>query len=187
MTRSSPLLSRRYAQALLDASSDLNLGVEEIQSVLRTAVQVLEAERNLRPVLEEARVPAEARRALISTLCGGAANDHLVARLVSLLAQRGRLGLLPEIERAFTRLWHLRDHILSAEAITAVPLSPAQTETLRGAIAQASGKRVEITTGVDAGIVGGLMLRIGGRVFDGSVRARLKALRAALRQSVSAY
>jgi F-type H+-transporting ATPase subunit delta len=187
MKSSSALVSRRYAHALLDAVGDLKLDAEEIRGTLRTAAHVLAAERDLLRVLEAPQVPPAAKSALISTLCGGAGDTHLVVRLIAVLAQRGRLSLLADVEQAYARLWHLRSGVLSAEAISATPLSRVQIETLQHAVEKASGKRVEITPRVDTRVVGGVMLRIGDRIFDGSIRARLKALRATLEQAVSAY
>jgi F-type H+-transporting ATPase subunit delta len=91
-----------------------------------------------------------------------------------------RIGLLPQIEDAFGELWNARRGVVSAEAVGAVPLGEAETRALGRALEKASGHEVELRSRVDPDVLGGILVRMGGRTYDGTVRSQLKALRESL-------
>jgi F-type H+-transporting ATPase subunit delta len=74
-------------------------------------------------------------------------------------------------------LWNAHRGAVAAEAVTAVPLDEAQTRALVETLRRATGKEVELRSRTDAALLGGLVVRMAGRTYDGSVRGRLKSLR----------
>src|SRR6185503_18292867 len=100
----------------------------------------------------------------------------LLRRLLLLLAARERLDVLPDVERLYTREWNARRGVMEAEALSVLPLSDAQRGALQAALRRLSGQEVELTTALAPEILGGLVVRMEGRVYDGSVRGRLRAL-----------
>lgn len=103
-----------------------------------------------------------------------------VARLVELLVERRRVGLLPRVAEAYRRLLYARWGIVEAEVVSAVPLTEAERDALRERLEQLAGRRVELRERVDPGLLGGLVVRIGDRLYDASVRGRLERLRTQL-------
>src|SRR6185436_13465938 len=102
---------------------------------------------------------------------------ELVRRLVMLLAQRERLGVLGEVERAYAQLWNAHRGVVDAEALTVAPLGDAEQRALTAALAKLAGREVELTATVAPEILGGLVVKMDGKVYDGSVRGKLRALR----------
>jgi F-type H+-transporting ATPase subunit delta len=173
---SATAVARRYARALLD----LSVGDQDPQTVreaLAAARALLAEHTELSGALNHPAVAAESKRRLAVGVWGRPGNNALVGRLLALLAERGRIALLPAIEERFTTLWNEQRRVVSAEVVSAVPLDAAQQEALSAAVRSKTGLGVELSAAVDATLLGGLLVRMGGRTFDGSVRARLKALR----------
>lgn len=169
-------VSRRYARALLD----LSVGEQDPQGVreaLREARALLSQNTELSRALDHPAIAAESKRRLAVSIWGRPGSNVLVGRLLALLAERGRISLLPAIEEGFASLWNERRQVVSAEVVSAVPLDPAQREALSAAVRGKTGMGVELSARLDPALLGGLLVRMQGRTFDGSVRARLKALR----------
>ncbi|HEY8199545.1 MAG TPA: F0F1 ATP synthase subunit delta [Candidatus Limnocylindrales bacterium] len=103
-----------------------------------------------------------------------------VLNLIVLLLRRGRIELLPRVAQEFARLDDLDKHVIHAAATSAAPMGPDEVRALTARLEQLSGGRVELTTDVDPGILGGVMVRLGDRLIDGSVRGRLERLRTKL-------
>lgn len=172
--------ARRYARALFDLALERGQAAE-VRAALHAASATLQANHELRAVLLNPAVPSEKKKNIVTALWrerDGA--SALVARLLALLAERHRVDRLGPIEEQFTALWNAQREVVSAELVAAVPLDDAQLAGLRGAVRAATGRDVEFKTAVDARVLGGVRLTMDGRVYDGTVRARLAALRTRL-------
>ena len=102
-------------------------------------------------------------------------------RLLDLLAERDRLGMILAVAAAFTERLMKARKILPAEIVTAVPLSEANRTAITQALAKAVGSEVTITERVDPAIIGGVVAKVGSVVFDGSVTRQLERLGQRLR------
>jgi F-type H+-transporting ATPase subunit delta len=103
--------------------------------------------------------------------------------LLALLVRRGRFDLLPDLIREFRRLNRRREGIVEATVTSAAPLDPAAVDAIAAHLVDMTGQRVELSLAVDAGLLGGLQVRVGDRLIDASVRGRLERLRATLSSS----
>jgi F-type H+-transporting ATPase subunit delta len=93
------------------------------------------------------------------------------------LAAKDRVRLLPFIADAYAQADNERLGILAAEAVTATPIDETQTALLRVALQKASGRQIDLATRLDARLLGGLVVTLAGRTYDGSVRAQLATLK----------
>jgi len=167
--------ARRYARALLDVA--LEKGDSALRQDLEDLGQLYADNAQLRTMLLHPGVPAEKKTAVIAALLKGRPSD-LLQRLVVLLVQRDRVELLPLVANAYVRLWNTAKGIAAAEAVSARELDETEARAVSAAAARAlGGKQVDLRRRVDASLMGGLLLRMEGRVYDGSVRSRLRALR----------
>jgi F-type H+-transporting ATPase subunit delta len=177
-------LARRYARALLDVAlsgtKTHGTSPESLRRELQEAVALLAESRELSAVLSHPGVGAEGRKKVAAAVWGKAKASPLLRRLLELLVEHRRIGLLPQIEDAFGELWNARRGVVSAEAVGAVPLGEAETRALGRALEKASGHEVELRSRVDPDVLGGILVRMGGRTYDGTVRSQLKALRESL-------
>ena len=107
-------------------------------------------------------------------------NEQAV-NLVKLLVSNGRIGVLPEIARAYAALRAEAENTVAAEIITAAEIDARQREQFTTALQGKLGRKVELTFAVDRELVGGAVVRAGDWVVDGSVRAQLEQLVGALR------
>jgi F-type H+-transporting ATPase subunit delta len=97
--------------------------------------------------------------------------------LVLLLVRRGRIEQLPRVAAEFARLDERRQGITRATATSAMPLTDTEVRALTARLEQMTGGRIALQTDVDEGLIGGLVVRVGDRLIDGSVRGRLERLR----------
>ena len=105
-----------------------------------------------------------------------------VAKLLALLADRDRVGLLNDVVAVYhARLLEQRQ-IVKAEVRTAVPLSSDRLEALQQSLAQVTGKRVAMDVTVDPALIGGVVARIGSSIYDGSVVRQLERMKSQLAQ-----
>lgn len=167
-------LARRYARALLETAAGRGADAPlALRDELRGFAPLVSESAELRRVLAHPGVGREPRRLLLEALAERQGASPLLRRLVAVLAARDRLGLLSEIAQAYADLANAAQGVVSAEATSAVPLTDAQRRALAGAL----GDAVELRTRVDPALVGGLLVRVGGITYDGTVRTRLAALR----------
>src|SRR6185369_14014800 len=100
---------------------------------------------------------------------------------LDLLAERGRLDLLAAVAEAYARMHNAQKGVVRADVTTAVPVDAAQQAALQTALGQAAGAQaVELRAHVDPAVLGGVLVRMAGRTYDGTVRGRLSSLRARL-------
>ena len=175
MKARSPGAARRYARALLDVAVQQG-DPGALRRELASTATLLAAHKELQTALAHPTLPAEAKKRLVEAVWGRRASV-LLTRLLTLLAERGRLGLLPAIEQSFAALWNAQRGVLAAEAVSAVPLDESQKKAVAAALRQATGKDVELQARADPALLGGLVVNMAGRTYDGSVRGRLRALR----------
>jgi F-type H+-transporting ATPase subunit delta len=168
--------ARRYARALVDVAVSAGVA-ERLRPELSEAAALLGANPELARALGHPAVPVEARRRLVAAVWERRGAAPLLVKLLVLLAERGRIGLLPAIEQAFGELWNARRGVVGARAVSAVPLAKEQIEALRAALTRARGREVELAASTNPAVIGGLAVTMEGRTYDGSVRGRLQALK----------
>jgi F-type H+-transporting ATPase subunit delta len=166
--------ARRYAEAAFEVAVRDD-AVEAWRNELDTAAAIVEDDRVGR-ALANPSVPLETRIAAADTTFGRLVGPK-VMNLIGLMLRRGRIEELPRLAAEFRRLDDLRRGVTRATATSATALTPdevsALTERLEGSV---DGK-VELDTNVDPSLLGGLVVRLGDRLIDGSVRSRLERLR----------
>jgi F-type H+-transporting ATPase subunit delta len=175
-------LARRYARALLDVclAQPKDGAPEKVREDLETLAAVLQQHRELGGILQNPAVGAETKKKIATGLAAKTKATTIVRRLLDLLADRDRLFLVPQITEAFAEVWNAHRGVTAAEAISAVELPPAQTAALAAALGGVAGGEVELRSRVEPQVLGGLVVRMGGKTYDGSVRGRLSALRETL-------
>jgi F-type H+-transporting ATPase subunit delta len=171
----SRVVARRYARALLDVVQAGPGGAAEgpaaVRAALERSVSLLAENPELMRALTHPGVPGPARKKVVAAVWAQA--PEAVKRLVQLLVERDRVPLLHAITEAYAEVLG----VVEAAAVSAVELDAPQKQALSEALEKATGKGVELNTRVDASVLGGLRVSLGGRTFDGTVQAQLAALR----------
>jgi F-type H+-transporting ATPase subunit delta len=168
------VVHRTYARALYEAAHEKG-DVAAVREELADFVQAMHDVPELRAVLANPRVDRRAKAgALEGILADG---NELLRNFLRLLAEKGRIGELDEVQREFERLVAAAEGQLDVELTTAYELSEDESGTIVGQIAEASGRRVRATRSVDPALIGGIVLQVGSRRVDASVRGRIERLR----------
>jgi F-type H+-transporting ATPase subunit delta len=163
---------RRYAEAAFDIANRDDT-IEAWRRELELAGATLNDQ--LMTVLANPALPLEQRLAAAEGVFGTLSQP--VRNTIFLLIRRGRIEQLPRVVAEFVRLDERRQGITHATATSASPLTDLEVKALTARLEQMTGGRIALTTDVDASLLGGLVVRVGDRLIDGSVRGRLERLR----------
>lgn len=168
--------AKRYALAAFEIARDsgqIESWARDIQ-MARVALQ----DGALRAYLEVPKITVGRKTEGLRAALGNV--NPLVVNLLALLTSRGSLGLLPAIVDEYQTLMDAHFNREQAVVVTAVPLEQQQGERLSQQLARLLGKEVVLTARLDPEVLGGLVVRVGDRIIDGSARGRLMALRKSL-------
>ena len=165
---------RVYAEALLEAARDQGR-VEEVRRELAEFVEAVRSSPELRSLLRNPQIEAHVKGDALGAALAEA--DPLVRNVLRLLAEKGRLGEVEEIQAELERLIARAERVLALELTTAVELSDDEAAKVVGQIEQAAGRKVEATRTVDPELIGGIVIQAGSQRLDASVRGRLDQLR----------
>jgi F-type H+-transporting ATPase subunit delta len=166
--------ARRYAEAAFELASR-DSSHDAWARDLQLIAEMFSDER-VATVLDNPSIAAPARQQVLKELLGTRVSAPTF-NLVRLLVERGRADLLPAIATEYGRLVNRHAGIVEAVVTSAAPLTTEETEALRQRIESMAGARIDLRTAVDEGLIGGLTVKVGGRLLDASVRGRLERLR----------
>ena len=175
-------VARRYAGALFNAARTQGL-IDPVQQDLAVAASFLHENPSVLEALSAPRIPAERKKAALNSLIGSRLTQPLSRKFIDLMVDHGREGSLPEAAYGFSVLADEAKNILAVNVRTAAPLDADQTTRLKAKLDQITGKDTRVETVVDASLVGGLIVRIGDRILDGSVRGYLEQFGRQLREA----
>jgi F-type H+-transporting ATPase subunit delta len=172
----------RYARALFDIV--LTEGdVQQAGRELSGFAGLLAEHEPLQRVLSNPAVPAPRKRAVVEQVLARVGPiTPALGKLLLMLADRDRLGLVPHVATAYRA--RLLDHaqVVQAEVTTAVPLPADRVSALQAGLARATGRQVQIENRVDPAIIGGAVTRIGSTVYDGSITRQLEKMKDTISQ-----
>jgi F-type H+-transporting ATPase subunit delta len=169
--------ANRYARALLDVAIAEKTDVRAVERQLADIVQLFADSLPLREALHNPAIPIQKKRAVMDQLLQRIKPMPTLGKLLTLLTDRDRLVLLPDLLAAYRD--RLLDYlkIVRAEVTTAVPLSPERSNAVEQSLAAMTGRTVTLETRVDPSIIGGVVARIGSTVYDGSVTRQLEKMK----------
>jgi F-type H+-transporting ATPase subunit delta len=182
MTDARNEVAERYASAFFDLAGEENKG-EALERDMRALRAVIDESEELRALLRSPVYDAEDKRRALDAILDKLGADALTRNLIALMAQKGRLFALDGAAKAYLDMAAKARGEVSAEAISAHPLTDEQIAALRGQIEQAVGKSVNLEAKTDPSLLGGLIVKVGSRMLDSSLRTRLARLHTRLREA----
>ncbi|OYD08008.1 F0F1 ATP synthase subunit delta [Paludifilum halophilum] len=177
---SQTIVAKRYARALFQAASERKKTAEVGKEWSEVAAAV-NASKELRAWLADSVVTADQKKEVLHQLFPKL--SELPRNLLFLLIDRRREGLIQRIETEYTALVHESEGVAEAEVITAQPLKKKEEKELAKVFQQRIGKKLVITNRVDAEILGGIIVKVGDRLYDGSLSGKLDRFRKQLAES----
>ena len=167
-----------YAQAILDIVKVEGHG-DEVEDELFRFARSYESSDELRNALSDEQIPAAKRQAIVEDLLGGKVTGT-TTQLISMVVGSGRARDLPAIVDKLVARASSAKNLAVAEVRSAIPLTPDQETRLAAALANATGKQVNLKVVVDPSVLGGLVATVGDTVIDGTVRTRIEQLKSRL-------
>ena len=173
-------LAARYAAALLSLADDRK-EIDRVAGDLAELKAMIAGSDDLRALLRSPVLTREDQgRAMAAVLASAGASD-VVRRFVGLVAYNRRLFVLPRMIEEFLAELAKRRGELQAEVVAARPLSEQQQQALADAIKRAVGGKIAIDVKIDPAIIGGLIVKVGSRMIDSSLRTKLQRLPLAMK------
>lgn len=169
---------RRYAAALFNAASGAGI-VDKIESDLGLVSYTFEASPQLMDAMASPVIPDKAKHDIIRTVFGGKV-DQMTIDYLDLLVTKSREDAILQTEEEFVFLANEVRGIGTADVTVAVELDAVQQKMLIAKLAEMTGKKITLNITVDPRIIGGVIVRIGDKVIDGSVKGQLGKLRSTL-------
>lgn len=170
----------RYAGALFELASEQG-NVAEVEGDLQTFDQLLTESDDLRRLVASPVFSSDEQAAALKALAAKAGIGALATNFLGVIAKNRRLFAVPQMIKDFKSLAaHGRGEV-AAQVTTAQPLSDEQVGELKETLKRAVGKNVTLDVKVDSAILGGLIVKIGSRMVDTSLRTRLSAIRMGLK------
>ena len=167
-------LAQVYANALFEVASE-NGVIDEVREQLGQFADELDENRDLQVFLFSPYFSSQEKKDGIRKIVDGA--DERFLNFLELLAERHRMPAIFRIRRAYDALWREENKLLPVTVTSAVELDEGLVRGLGERIEEQTGKKVELTSKVDADVLGGLVLQVGNMVLDASIRNRLEQLR----------
>ncbi|MEZ5503033.1 MAG: F0F1 ATP synthase subunit delta [Halioglobus sp.] len=170
-------LARPYARAAFEYARDggqLSQWEEQLATAAAVAV-----DKGMKAVLEDPSLTSEQQARTFNEVCGDALGTP-VRNFVSVLAANKRLALLPEIHALFVQYKANQEKTVDVEVISAFDLADEARDKLAAALGSKLERQVKVRTSTDRNLLGGVLIRAGDLVIDGSVRGRLNKLAAAM-------
>jgi len=133
-------------------------------------------------MLHHPLIAQDRKKELLAQVFGGEIQSD-VQNFLFLLVEKDRASIIPNVAREFARLVDEYRRVADAEVVSAVPLTSEQTAAILQQLQASTGYTIRLQTRVDETIVGGLVIRVGDKLMDGSVATRLQTMREGLKRT----
>jgi F-type H+-transporting ATPase subunit delta len=171
-------IARPYAEAvfkLAKTSGSLPVWSEMLQLLAAIAM-----DEQIKVLIGNPKVPPKRLGELLLGICGDKLTDE-GRNFVLLLAENGRIVVLPEVSEMFEQLKTRHDGVLDAKVTSAFAMSDAQLKDLVADLEARFKRKIEAKVSIDPELIGGVKVEVGDEVLDASVRAKLEAMAVALK------
>lgn len=174
-------ISRRYAKALLSLGQDDGKYEEYGQNLIEFDEFCLK-NKEFFQVISNQLFSVEERKQVLNSVLDQSTFSDLAKNFLRLLLDKNRISALPDISSYYSRLTDEISQIVRTEVTTAKPLKEKTLEKLEQALTTFTSKKVRIEVSEDKSLIGGIVVRIGDLVLDGSIRAQLRGLQESLKR-----
>lgn len=167
----------RYARAFADVAVKHKLNPDKIMEEMDGVSRLIEGSRELRNVLANPAVSREQKLGLLDAITKRMDASRLLRNFLAVLIDQGRIANIPEVVEQFKRELDRRMGIAEARVTSARSLTAAEKKSLEKQLAEVTGKIVRATYAEDAALLGGVVVRVGSTIYDGSVHGQLQRIR----------
>jgi F-type H+-transporting ATPase subunit delta len=170
-------VSRRYARALVDAILAQKMDADIARLQLRSIVQAVHDSDDLRRVWESPAVSPTQKRAVLDAIAKQMSVVKPIRNFIAILIDNRRIKMLDEIVKQFENELDVQLGFVEAEISSARTLTPGEKRDLENRVERMTGKKVRARYSSNPELLGGVSIRVGSTIYDGSVRGQLEKMR----------
>lgn len=172
------VVSRRYAKALFAIGAAKGEAVQQTYGEQLMGLSAsIEGSPEAMRFFRDPSFSAEEKKAVLGKLVEKASLDQMVKNFCDLLADKGRVELLPAIASDYKAMMDVVSGVITGELITVSALSEERKSAIRANLEKQAGKKLELSFATDKEILGGIVLKVGDKVMDASLKAQLQILK----------
>lgn len=172
----------RYASALFELASDAGLA-DKIEADMAALSDILAESAELSSALKSPMVDADAKAGIIAALSDKAGFQTMTKNALMVAAENRRAGAFADIAAAYAKLAAAARGVVSADVTTVAKLTAKEIDALKASLKRALGREVDVRTHENPDILGGLIVQVGSRMYDSSLRTKLDGLRTAMKEA----
>ncbi|KAB3530895.1 F0F1 ATP synthase subunit delta [Alkaliphilus serpentinus] len=176
------LVAKRYSNALFEVALEINT-IDVFKEELMFISNCLKEYSQLDELLASPLIQLQEKKDLVTQIFKDGVSNEMLNFLYILLDKR-RQGYLQDITTEYVALANASKNMVSAVAITASPMKMVDLQVLEAKLSKSSGKNVQLTNQVDGDIIGGILIKMGDKVIDGTIKNRLGQLKEQLSQII---
>jgi F-type H+-transporting ATPase subunit delta len=179
------VLGSRYASSFIGVAAQSG-AIASIEKDMATLQSSLGASKELQSLLDSPVYSKDAQLNAMQEIARKAGFHQLTINFLGVLTTNGRLGILPAILFAFFREMERRHGVVEAKVVSAFPLTESQQKNLIDNLSKSTGKSVRLDLQIDKSLLGGMVVTVGSRMVDDSIKTRLNQLKQAMLGSKAA-
>jgi F-type H+-transporting ATPase subunit delta len=174
-------IAARYATAVYDLAKD-GKSVKALESDLEALQAVMADSSDFRALIQSPIYSRDEQAAAITAIAAKMKLSPIMAKTLSLMAQKRRLFVVPQLVVALRNIIAEDKGEVTADVTSAKALTKAQSDKLAKSLKASTGKTVTLNATVDESLIGGLIVKVGSRMIDTSIRAKLNSLQNAMKE-----
>lgn len=178
---SSSGVAGRYATALFEIADESG-ALDAVEGALGQLQEALNISPELNQLIKSPIVRREEQAAAMAKICDAMGIGAPVSSAIGLMAANRRLFALPQVIKGYNELLAKKRGVQAAQVVSAKPLSDAQRAALEDAIKKSVGADIALDVTVDEGLIGGLVVKVGSKMIDSSIRTKLASLKTAMKE-----
>ncbi|MBK0326348.1 F0F1 ATP synthase subunit delta [Rhodobacteraceae bacterium F11138] len=174
-------IAARYATAIFEIAQE-NKNLDGLETSLNDLASGLSDSADLRNLIQSPLISRADQEAAISAIAKKMELAPVLSQALALMAQKRRLFVVPQLISALREELALERGEVTADVVSAKALTKAQSEKLAATLKERVGKTVTINATVDESLIGGLVVKVGSKMIDTSIRSRLNSLQNAMKE-----
>jgi F-type H+-transporting ATPase subunit delta len=174
-------MAGRYASALYELAVEAGQ-LQAVEQDLKTFQSVLDLSEDMRRLIRSPVFSSDEQQAALAAVLDRASIGGVTANFLKLAARNRRLFAVPDMIKAFRAMASRGRGEVQAEVTSAFPLNEDQTAVLQDALHASTGQKVQLATKVDPALLGGLVVKMGSRMIDSSLRTKLNSLKVRMKE-----
>lgn len=179
----SSTIAKRYARAFFDIAAEENRYEEYYGDLLKFS-SIVEESGDLKDFLDNPIFDNDDKKAVVKTVLDKISLSGIAANFLNLLADKQRINALPEIVQCYREMMDEALKKVRVQVKTAFPLSVELSDGLAKSLENLTGKQVEMTIEEDPSLLGGVVVKVGDTLYDGSIKSQLNKIRNLLGEEV---